>query len=117
MPVRNYRFVEGLGMLIFDVALYGFIGYYLDQVIPKEFGVAKSWNFLCLKLKSTRSRIEERKLTLGEEEQEPSRKEFFEEVTGHIKRDSQTLKVRNLHKIFSNGKVAVENTSMTLYSG
>lgn len=46
-----------------------------------------------------------------------SKREFFEDVTGHVRRDSQTLKVRNLRKVFSNSKVAVDNTSMTLYSG
>ena len=46
-----------------------------------------------------------------------SKREFFEDVTGHVRRDSQSLKVRNLRKVFSNSKVAVDNTSMTLYSG
>ena len=32
--------MEGLIMLLVDIILYAFVGYYLDQVIPKEVGVA-----------------------------------------------------------------------------
>ena len=52
-------------MLCLDIALYGLIGYYLDQVIPKEVGVARPWNFLC-KL-SKLSRLNEAKLSLDDE--------------------------------------------------
>ena len=41
----------------------------------------------------------------------------FESVSTQIKRDSHSLKVRNLRKVFSNSKVAVDRSSMTLYSG
>ena len=51
LPVHSVTFYEGLFMLAFDVVLLGFIGFYLDQVLPKEFGVAKPWNFPYLYLK------------------------------------------------------------------
>jgi len=29
------------------------LGLYLDQVVPSDFGVAKPWNFLCVRKKKT----------------------------------------------------------------
>ena len=45
MPVNSVSFTEALAMLALDVILLGLLGYYLDQVLPKEFGVPKPWNF------------------------------------------------------------------------
>ena len=104
-------------MLGIDIVLYGFLGYYLDQVIPKEIGVAQPWNFICKKLKSKGSKLAEAKLNLNDEQQAHNKRDFFEEVSQQVKRDCQALKVRNLRKVFSNGKVAVDNASMTLYAG
>ena len=47
MEVQGFTFVNGLVMLALDVVILAFIGYYLDQVLPKEYGVAKPWNFIC----------------------------------------------------------------------
>jgi hypothetical protein len=41
--------VGGLLMLYIMAFVYSVIGIYLDQIIPMEFGVSKSWNFLCKK--------------------------------------------------------------------
>lgn len=38
-------------------------------------------------------------------------------MSGQIERDSYSLKIKNLRKVFDNGKVAVGNISMTMYSG
>ena len=35
MSVQGYTFIEGLIMLAIDVVLLAFLGYYLDQVLPK----------------------------------------------------------------------------------
>lgn len=51
MQVQGISFNEGLIMLVIDVVVLAFIGYYFDQVMPKEYGVAKPWNFLCVKVK------------------------------------------------------------------
>jgi hypothetical protein len=32
-------------MLTFDFFLWSFIGLYFDQVAPRDFGIAKQWNF------------------------------------------------------------------------
>ena len=41
----------------------------------------------------------------------------FEDVSSQVERESYALKVSNLRKVFENGKVAVDSTSMTMYSG
>ena len=51
MQVQGISFNEGLVMLTIDVFVLAFIGYYFDQVMPKQYGVAKPWNFLCVKAK------------------------------------------------------------------
>ena len=79
--------------------------------------MAQPWNFLCKRLKSKGSRLEESRLDLGEEQQAHDKRDFFEDASHHAKRDTQTLKVRGLRKVYANGKVAVDQTSMTLYSG
>ena len=38
--VQGFSFNEGLIMLSIDVVLLAFLGYYLDQVLPKQYGVA-----------------------------------------------------------------------------
>ena len=67
LEVQNFKFMEGLIMLTIDIFLYGFIGYYLDQVVPKEVGVAEPWNFICKRFKSKGSKLEEAKLKLHDE--------------------------------------------------
>ena len=63
--------------------------------------------------------MEDTKLHLGEEvqDQDKVKKGNFEGVSSQIKREGHALKVRNLRKVFSNRKVAVDDCSMTLYSG
>ena len=109
-------------MLAVDVILQAFLGYYFDQVIPTKdgFGVKRPWNFICRKyIKSSKDTCAESSLKLGEEIQDPEKvkKGNFESIQSQVKRDSFSLKVRNLRKVFSNSKVAVDDCSMTLYSG
>jgi len=46
---NNYLFSGGLCMLAFDFVYMMFLGYYLDQVLPSEYGVVRKWNFCCKK--------------------------------------------------------------------
>ena len=41
-------------MLAIDILVLGFIGYYFDQVLPKQYGVARPWNFLCISSKANK---------------------------------------------------------------
>jgi len=121
MEYQNFSFVHGLAMLAFDVVLYGVLGYYLDQVMPREIGLARPWNFLCKRSKSKVIVKDGKKYDskLGEEKQssEMVKKGNFEAVSETLRRDVSSLKVRGLKKVFGNGKLAVDGTDMTMYSG
>jgi ABC-type glutathione transport system ATPase component len=102
-------------MLTVDVILYSLLGYYFDQVAPRQIGLARAWNFPC------KSRSSEKQIfaELQEEKHDPMlvKQGNFEAVSDSLKR-SQQLKVRGLRKTFDGGqKIAVDNTSMTMYSG
>lgn len=42
----QYSFSTALGFLFFDTLLYTFLGWYLELVIPRQYGVARPWYFL-----------------------------------------------------------------------
>lgn len=42
---NNYSFALGVAMLIFDMVLYAGLGFYFDQVLPKDFGITSPWYF------------------------------------------------------------------------
>ena len=71
MQVQGYSFNDGLFMLSLDVILLALLGYYLDQVLPKEYGVAKPWHFLCTAAKkrfsSSRNQVSRAQRQLGSE--------------------------------------------------
>eukprot|EP01138_Halocafeteria_seosinensis_P011391 gb/GECG01011634.1/.p1 GENE.gb/GECG01011634.1/~~gb/GECG01011634.1/.p1 ORF type:complete len:2040 (+),score=216.84 gb/GECG01011634.1/:1-6120(+) len=43
---NNYTFGHGMGMLVLDFLLYTVLGWYLDQVVPSEFGIKRPWYFI-----------------------------------------------------------------------
>jgi hypothetical protein len=45
LEFQNFSFRNGILMLIFDFFLWSMVGLYFDQVAPRDFGVAKKWNF------------------------------------------------------------------------
>lgn len=47
-PVRNSSFGMVLVMMCLDTLLWTFAGWYLDRVLPKEFGSRLPLNFLCM---------------------------------------------------------------------
>lgn len=55
---EGYSFNGGIGMLCFNVVFWILLGFYLDQVVPSEYGVAKPWNFLCGGQKKTKRNVE-----------------------------------------------------------
>lgn len=114
MEVQGFTFYNGLAMLAIDVVVLAFLGFYLDQVLPKQYGVAKPWNFLC---KKSQGILSQHTSAISEADSEQISYQYFEEVSAQVKRDSYALKVRNLRKVFDNGKVAVSNVSLTMYSG
>ena len=42
----EYSFQDSLGMMFFDTILYIFLGWYLEQVMPREYGAPRPFHFL-----------------------------------------------------------------------
>jgi len=52
-PFMNFTFIQGLGMLFVDIWIYAAIGYYCDQVAPRDVGLTRSIFFPCQGRKSS----------------------------------------------------------------
>eukprot|EP00002_Diphylleia_rotans_P010817 TRINITY_DN2139_c0_g1_i4.p1 TRINITY_DN2139_c0_g1~~TRINITY_DN2139_c0_g1_i4.p1 ORF type:complete len:1384 (+),score=248.88 TRINITY_DN2139_c0_g1_i4:167-4318(+) len=42
----DFNFASVLTMLLIDIGIYSFMAWYLDQVLPREYGIRRSWYFL-----------------------------------------------------------------------
>lgn len=89
------------------------MGIYLDQIMPREFGKAEPWNFICKRKNCVNLNpiddIESHEPRLIDQGN-------FEKDADYLKR-GQALKIRNLRKCYANGFTAVKNESMTMYKG
>jgi len=125
----NYKFSTALIMLAIDTAIYGFIGWYLDNVIPNPEGVAKPWYFLCTSEFWT-GKAEPDALPQGRERKSSNLDKeeelkllypdaHFQQVGDELKRqeaNSECLKIRYLNKYFGQ-KHSVCDFSVNMYKG
>ena len=142
----NYSLFNMYVMFVVDFFLYLFLGYYLHNVLPHDFGIRKPWYFLCLKnywCKHRKPYIDlNDKLVINEntkkekllEEDEinidplhsKSKKEiksdiydkaskFESEQIYENKNPNEVFKIKNIVKIFNDGKKAVDKVSLRFY--
>lgn len=45
---NGYSFNGGMCMMAFNVLFWCLLGFYLDKIVPSQYGIAKPWNFLCV---------------------------------------------------------------------
>lgn len=95
-----------LFMFIVDCFLYGFIAWYLDSVMPGEYGIAKPFNFLC---KFSKNKTENNVMVSINK----SNSKFFEKPPNEYE---VGISVQNLHKRFGNF-YAVNGVNLDLYKG
>jgi len=116
-------FAQVLMALIFDTVLYMFLTFYLDNVMPQEFGVSKPWNFLC-----TREYWGLQHDTVDEDEDgvhgEQDAGDFIELPSvdqKQLEQDNRCIKLSNISKVFpgaaGGAKVAVKGMDLTMYEG
>ena len=158
----NYSlFIMNL-MQVIDFLLYLFLGYYLQNVLPHEFGIKRPWYFLCTKdywcgnkskkneqqkqnneviqkienldsdlqkedivIKNQRKKTknagyliesENTKLKLKEKYLKKRNENFEgEELYKDKTKPDDVLKIKNIVKIFGDGKKAVDNVSLNFY--
>ena len=158
----NYSiFIMNIMQLV-DFFLYLFLGYYLQNVLPHEFGIKRPWYFLCTKdywcgnkskkneqqkqnneviqkienldsdlqkedivIKNQRKKTknvgyliesENTKLKLKEKYLKKRNENFEgEELYKDKTKPDDVLKIKNIVKIFGDGKKAVDNVSLNFY--
>lgn len=49
--IRNFAVLDGFGMMMIDIAVYLLLTWYLDNVLPSEFGVKRPFYFPLTKRK------------------------------------------------------------------
>ena len=142
----NYSLFNMYVMFVVDFFLYLFLGYYLHNVLPHDFGIRKPWYFLCLKNYWCKHRkpfidlndkliINEntKKEKLMEEDEiniDPLHSKSKKEIKSDIydkaskfeseqiyenKNPNEVFKIKNIVKIFSDGKKAVDKVSLRFY--
>ena len=124
-------------MQVIDFLLFLFLGYYLQNVLPHEFGIRKPFYFICTKNYWCGSKKNENAKNLNQnieiledEEGRSSQKKMLKPVEKQKKIDSNfesedlykdktkpddALRIENIVKIFGDGKKAVDNVSLNFY--
>ncbi|XP_058465475.1 phospholipid-transporting ATPase ABCA3-like isoform X2 [Malaya genurostris] len=97
-----------LVMLLVDALIYLLIALYVEQVMPGAFGVAKPWYFLFKGECWWKQKVIDQ--PSGRIRRQVSK--YFEEepTSAHA-----GVEIRNLRKVFSGGRVAVEGLNLKLY--
>ena len=134
--IDHYNYSLAIMFLMFgiDFFLYLFLGYYLHNVLPHEFGIRKPWYFLCSldywcnsKEKKRKYLNLKNKLDLPEYNTDESRlledekniygrsSKFESEDIYEDKKKDDVLEIRNIVKIFGDGKKAVDKVNLNFY--
>uniref|UniRef100_A0A8C6DPH6 ATP binding cassette subfamily A member 3 n=1 Tax=Moschus moschiferus TaxID=68415 RepID=A0A8C6DPH6_MOSMO len=114
----DFTFGQVLGMLLLDSVLYGLVTWYVEAVLPGQFGVPQPWYFFILpSYWCGRPRT-----ALGKEEEDDDpekvlRTEYFEAEPEDL---VAGIKIKHVSKVFrvgNKGKVAVRDLNLNLYEG
>ena len=122
----NYSVLIMYIMLLANLFIYLFLGYYLQNILPHDYGVRRPWYFIftpsywgCKKRK--KYMINEEKPLEDKEEfildNRPSNSGNFqsEDIYKEMINPKDSLKIRNIVKEFDDGKVAVNKVNLNLY--
>ena len=114
-----YNFNTALGFLFLDTILYIALGWYLEQVIPRQYGVAKKWYFPftpsfwkeALRVGSDAGDHDETSHGFGD-----STARDIEDGTVEAVPSQAKLNIRNLVKIYNPKKPpAINNLNLSMY--
>ena len=138
----NYSLSTTYLMFLVDFCIYLFLGFYLDNVVPHDFGIRKPWYFLCspnywCKNRNKRPLTNEEKLELKEYNSKESKildeerksytpstsrsdiygrsSKFESEAIYDDKSDDDVFEIRDIEKIYGDGKKAVNGVNLNFY--
>lgn len=112
-----FCFGHVLGMLLLDSVLYGLVAWYVEAVLPGQFGVPQPWYFF---LTPSYWCGQPRMVSGKEEDDDPEkalRTEYFEAEPEDL---VAGIKIKHVSKVFrvgNKGKAAVRDLSLNLYEG
>lgn len=117
----NYKLTYHFVWMAIDVVAFFLLALYLDQVLPSEFGIRKH-PLLCLhrskKKRARRVSVDLRRETEAEEILQDEGN--FEDADPALKiqdTKQESVMIDKLKKIYSNGKLAVDEVSYNMYKG
>jgi ABC-type multidrug transport system ATPase subunit len=114
----RYSFSRCVSMLVFDIFLWGFLSWYLNRVVPGDYGQAEPWYFPCLK--SYWCGVKKSEWTeTSHSDDEVSSDVPKEQVSNALKeqeKDGKGVHIKGLTKMFGD-KTAVDNLNLSMYSG
>jgi ATP-binding cassette subfamily A (ABC1) protein 3 len=121
--VENFTFGSALLMLTVDIIIYTLLGAYLDEVLPKQFGIQQPLCFCFSKAYWKGNAVQD-----GVEEEDSAADDFgeddepdIEEVPMELQQQEQSnssVNINKLRKVFSTPdgpKVAVHGLNLTIY--
>lgn len=116
----GYSVSIAIAMLALDTILYTAMAWYLDKVVPGEYGTARRWNFLCSPSYWCGTRASDNAdLDEGLLDDHVGQQEGVQAVSSALQ-DKQAVRMRKLRKEFKaeNGMhVAVNDLDLDMYEG
>ncbi|KAM8950936.1 ATP-binding cassette sub-family A member 17-like isoform 3-T4 [Lycaon pictus] len=114
----EFNFSHVLVMLVLDSVLYGLVAWYVEAVLPGEYGIPKPWYFFVMPShwQGRSSSLTRSVLDMGDPDKASESKFIQEEPTDLAK----GIEIRQLYKVYQTGKskhVAVKGLTMNLYQG
>ncbi|XP_022091487.1 ATP-binding cassette sub-family A member 3-like [Acanthaster planci] len=103
-------------MMVADIIIYGIFTWYVEAVFPGEYGVPQGWNFFLKPSYWCGTPVVTEAINTDSFPMEvrSANEGFFEEEPSGMQAG---LQIRNLTKIFSKNKAAVNGISLNMYKG
>ncbi|KAF3818863.1 hypothetical protein GH733_012280 [Mirounga leonina] len=113
----NFSFGQVLGMLLLDSVLYGLVTWYVEAVLPGQFGVPQPWYFFVM----PSYWCGHPRTVLGKEEEDDPEKalrtEYFEAEPEDLVAGIKIKHVTKVFRVGNKGKAAVRDLNLNLYEG
>ncbi|XP_070341281.1 phospholipid-transporting ATPase ABCA3 isoform X2 [Equus asinus] len=114
----DFSFGQVLGMLLLDSILYGLVTWYVEAVLPGQFGVPQPWYFFIMpSYWCGRPRTVFGKEEDDDDPEKALRTEYFEAEPEDL---VAGIKIKHVSKVFrvgNKGKAAVRDLNLNLYEG
>uniref|UniRef100_A0A5F5PEQ8 ATP binding cassette subfamily A member 3 n=1 Tax=Equus caballus TaxID=9796 RepID=A0A5F5PEQ8_HORSE len=114
----DFSFGQVLGMLLLDSILYGLVTWYVEAVLPGQFGVPQPWYFFIMP--SYWCGLPRTVFGKEEDDDDPEkalRTEYFEAEPEDLVAGIKIKHVSKVFKVGNKGKAAVRDLNLNLYEG